>query len=222
MKHSIVSSSCQTKERRRGEENRGEQSWAWKLQAAEQNQLWEPRQKHEGRTLGTCVHVHNGKKELGISSFLDVCHSGCGHPPGDDGMGDAFKTSSQLWSLPSRVEPGGVECAGTSLCLKKAKAWRGWWGIGQLATARKCGKSLASVKLPSNLSSSALHYPSPLHLPVWSKDSAWPLSSCTQRNLTSPNPHHFEEARAKQLTLTESLLYVGMSHTFSHWSYPLP
>ena len=84
------------------------------------------------------------KRGLWIFSFPGLCHSGCGHPPVNDGVVDAFKTSFQLWLLPSRVELGGMGCAGSSLCLWKAK---GCWGCGEtgLLAMRKCGKSLACV-----------------------------------------------------------------------------
>lgn len=110
----------------------------------------------------TRVHRHTAEEESRIYPFLGLFHSGCKHPPGDDGLVDAFKTF-HLWSLYSRVEPGG-KFTGTSLCLKKTWLGEKGWGMGQLVTGNCWKKSFKFVKLPSIFSPSMLHHPSPLHL----------------------------------------------------------
>ena len=102
----------------------------------------ESKERHEGRMPGVCVHVY---EEGALNLFLFRPESRRAQAPSsNDGVVDAFKTSFQLWLLPSRVGLGGMACAGSSLCLWKAKGWWGWPGTGLLAM-RKCGKSLASV-----------------------------------------------------------------------------
>lgn len=92
-----------------------------------------------------CISVqrHTEEEAIPVYSFLGLFHSGCMHPPGDDGVVDTFKTF-HLWSLHSRVEPGGEEFTGTSCSQEKIGLGEKWWGNGQVVM-RKCGKSHSSL-----------------------------------------------------------------------------
>lgn len=165
------------------------------------------------------VHMHTKEKELWIFSFVALFHSGCMHPPGDDGVVDGFRTF-QLWSLHSKVQSGGKEFVGTSLCLRKDKASWGVTANGVTSHEKVLTKSLKFKLLPT-FHPSALQHPSSLYLPVWPKDNVCDDGPCsvplreTYRK-SPPLPfwgsvsislsEYFEEESARQLILIESLL----------------
>ena len=149
---------------------------AWKLQVPEQKQLWEQREKHEGRMPGIRVPMYEeGALNLFLSRPVSLrvrapsCQwrsSGCFQdllPALTAALQGGTGRDGVCWKQPVSLKSQGLLRVTGNRATGHEKVWK---------------KSCMCVKPLSNLSSSALHHTFPLHLPVWSEDSAYGDDPC--------------------------------------------